>query len=221
MKKIFIVLIIIALIVGGGIWWYFSNKKEDTNQNSNYQAERSSTNVNYTKDTSNQDKNTNTTKQETKPKVETEISSFSTKIYNKETARQNNMEITSQTLTNTEVPAGETFSFCNTVGKATTERGYQEADIYVDGEKTKGLGGGNCQVSTTLYNAVTQIPELEVVERHQHSGYVPYIQKGKDAAVAYGSNDFRFKNNTGNTIKIVMEKTVDNITARIISISDN
>lgn len=219
MKKIFIVLIIISLIVGGGIWWYFSNKKDDTNQNSNYQAERSSTNVNYTKDTSNQNQNTNTTKQETKPKTETEIASFSTKIHNKEKARQNNMEITAQTLTNTEVPAGETFSFCNTVGKATTERGYQEADIYVEGEKKKGLGGGNCQVSTTLYNAVVQIPELEVVERHQHSGYVPYIQKGKDAAVAYGSNDFKFKNNTGNAIKIVMEKTVDNITARIIKIS--
>lgn len=219
MKKIFIVLIIIVLIIGGGIWWYFSNKKDDTNQSSNYQAERSSTNVNYTKDTSNQNQNTNTTKKETKPKTETEIASFTTKIHNKEKARQNNMEITSKILTNKEIQAGETFSFCNTVGKATTQKGYQEADIYVDGEKKKGLGGGNCQVSTTLYNAVIQIPELEVVERHQHSGYVPYIQKGKDAAVAYGSNDFRFKNNTGKTIKIVMEKTVDNITARIIKIS--
>lgn len=217
MKKIFIVLIIIGLTVGGGIWWYFSSQKENTNQNSNYQAERSSTNVNYTKDTSNQ--NDNNVNKAVSKKKETEIASFTTKIHNKEKARQNNMEITSKTLTNKEIQAGETFSFCNIVGKATTQKGYQEADIYVDGEKKKGLGGGNCQVSTTLYNAVVQVPELEVIERHQHSGYVPYIQKGKDAAVAYGSYDFRFKNNTGNTLKIVMEKTVDNITARIISIS--
>ena len=62
------------------------------------------------------------------------------------------------------------------------------------------------------------IPELEIIERHQHSGNVPYIKNGQDAAVAYGSYDFKFKNNTGNVIKIVMENTADNITAKIIKI---
>ena len=66
----------------------------------------------------------------------------------------------------------------------------------------KGLGGGNCQVSTTLYNAILSIPSLIVVERHEHSNYVPYIEKGKDAAVAYGSYDLKFRNDSKNDIKI-------------------
>lgn len=64
------------------------------------------------------------------------------------------MRITCKTLSSKKVEPGEIFSFCNTVGKATTAKGYKEADIYVNGKKEKGLGGGNCQVSTTLYNAV-------------------------------------------------------------------
>lgn len=62
---------------------------------------------------------------------------------------------------------------------------------------------GNCQISSTLYNAVLAVPSLVVTERHAHSNYVPYIAKGKDAAVAYGSYDFKFKNNSGNDIKIL------------------
>ena len=95
-----------------------------------------------------------------------------------------------------------------------------EADIYVDGKKEQGLGGGNCQVSTTLYNAVLKVPELEVVERHEHSGHVPYVEEGKDAAVSYGAYDFKFKNNSENVIKIVMENTADNITAKLIKIEE-
>ena len=215
MKKTIIVLIAIVVIVGGGIWWWNSNKKTEEKQQSkintsNYQTERSSTNTNS-------NSNVNATKV---TKKETEIAQFSTKIYSKDPERQNNIGITCKTISSKEVKSEETFSFCDTVGKATTERGYQEADIYVDGKKEQGLGGGNCQVSTTLYNAVLQIPELEVVERHQHSGHVPYIQEGKDAAVSYGAYDFKFKNNTNNVIKIVMENTADNITAKLIKIEE-
>lgn len=223
MKKTIIVLIAIVVIVGGGIWWWNSTKKAENNQQaktntSNYQAERSSTNNNINVNTNTHtNTNVNTTKV---TKKETEIAKFSTKIYSKDPERQNNIGITCKTLSSKEVQPGATFSFCDTVGKATTEKGYQEADIYVDGKKEQGLGGGNCQVSTTLYNAVLQVPELEVVERHQHSGHVPYIQEGKDAAVSYGAYDFKFKNNTNNVIKIVMENTADNITAKLIKIEE-
>lgn len=225
MKKIIIVLISIVLIVGGGIWWWNStqkteNKGQANTNTSNYQAERSSTNTNQNTN-SNTNVNTNTNTNTTKvTKKETEIAQFSTKIYSKDPERQNNVGITCKTLSSKEVQPGENFSFCDTVGKATTAKGYQEADIYVDGKKEQGLGGGNCQVSTTLYNAVLNVPELEVVERHEHSGHVPYIQKGKDAAVSYGAYDFKFKNNTNNVIKIVMENTADNITAKLIRIEE-
>lgn len=234
MKRLAIILIIIAIACGIGIWWYNSSKNNKSNEGSAYQAERSSTNktnqnannnsnINNTTKQNNVNENisnnTNTYTSNLNEKKETEIASFSTKIYNKDKERQNNIGITCDALSSKEIKPGETFSFCDTVGKSTTAKGYQEADIYVDGKKEQGLGGGNCQVSTTLYNAVLQIPELEVLERHKHSGHVPYIKEGKDAAVAYGAYDFKFKNNTQNTIKIMMENTADNVTAKILKVS--
>ena len=214
MKKIAISLIIIAVTIAGGViaWnlWDSNNNKQAQTNTSNYQAQRSSTNTPSNR--------TNTNIESTVPKKETEIATFSTKIHNKDPKRQNNISITCNNLSSTEIKSGETFSFCDIVGKATVEKGYQEADIFVNGEKKQGLGGGNCQVSTTLYNAVLQVPELEVLERHQHSAHVPYIKDGQDAAVSYGAYDFKFKNNTANTIKIVMENTENDITAKILKI---
>lgn len=144
------------------------------------------------------EEDTNEEKQET----ETQIAEFTTKIYTKDSDRQNNMNITCSSLNGTTVDNGQTFSFCNTVGKATSTKGYEKADVYKDGKKVQALGGGNCQVSSTLYNAVLKVDGLKVTERHEHSNSVPYVAKGKDAAVAFGSYDFKFINNTGNKIKI-------------------
>ena len=214
MKKIAISLIIIAVTIAGGViaWnlWDSNNNKQAQTNTSNYQAQRSSTNI--------PSNSTNTNIANPVSKKETEIATFSTKIHNKDPKRQNNVTITCNTLNSKKISAGEIFSFCDIVGKATIEKGYQEADIFVNGEKKQGLGGGNCQVSTTLYNAVLQVPELEVLERHQHSAHVPYIKDGKDAAVSYGAYDFKFKNNTENTIKIEMKNTENNITAKILKI---
>lgn len=216
MKKFIIGFVIVALLVGGGtLWWYSSNQNDNNTQGNvaNYNANRTSTNQN-----TNSTNNTNISNEITVPKTETEIAAFSTKIYNKDPERQNNISITCQAVNAKEVAPGETFSFCDTVGKSTTDKGYQEADIYVDGKKEQGLGGGNCQVSTTLFNAVSQVPELEVVERHQHSGHVPYVQEGQDAAVSYGAYDFKFKNNSNGVIRILMENTPEAITTKIIKI---
>lgn len=148
--------------------------------------------------------------------VETQIATFTTKIYTKDEARQNNMQITASRLNNHVVKNGSTFSFCNTLGPSSTKNGYREADIFDnDGNKKKGLGGGNCQISSTLYNAVLSVPSLSVIERHEHSNNVPYVKKGKDAAVAYGSYDFKFSNNSGNDIKLVFNVSSDYVTATI------
>lgn len=212
MKKTIIVFIIFVVALGIGIWCYNSIKKENVNS---LQAQKDTNSSNYQVEKSSANSNANKT---AVIKKETEIAIFSTKIYNKDEERQNNIGITCRTLSTKQVKPGEIFSFCDTIGKSTSAKGYQEADIYVDGKKEKGLGGGNCQVSTTLYNAVLKVPELEVLERHKHSGHVPYIQEGRDAAVSYGAYDFKFKNNSNNVIKIVMENTADNITAKIIKI---
>lgn len=114
---------------------------------------------------------------------------------------------------------GETFSFCNTVGKATPESGYQKADIFdKDGNVTKGYGGGNCQISSTLYNAVLSLPSLTVIERHEHSKEVYYVPLGKDAAVAYGSIDFKFRNDYDYDIKIYASNTTNSIDIRIVKL---
>jgi len=105
----------------------------------------------------------------TKP-IEETLYSFSTPIQDKSDGRQNNIRLTCSALNGTIVNSGSTFSFCDTVGPATTAKGYQEAKIFgADGEVTMGLGGGNCQVSSTLYNAVLQDANFEIVERHPHA----------------------------------------------------
>lgn len=86
------------------------------------------------------------------------------------------------------------------------------------GKKRKVLADGNCQISSTLYNALLTVPSLVVTERHKHSNKVPYVQPGKDAAVAYGSYDLRFRNDSGNKVKIRAEATSDLVTVTLLSV---
>lgn len=222
MKNKFWILIIVFLVIAGAIAVYLFTRNNDANNN--YTASRSSVNnINVTNNETTSKENAttqNNTISNNIPKTEEVISTFSTKIYSSDSNRQNNITITCNTLNDTIVANGATFSFCDTVGKATTDRGYLKADIYdKNGKKTKGIGGGNCQVSSTLYNAVLQIPELAIVERHPHSNKVPYVETGKDAAVAYGSYDLKFRNDYGFDIKITAINTPDSITITLYKIS--
>ena len=241
--RIFIIIGLLALI-GIGIYFYIQNTNTN-NEGTNYEADKTSTenntsseeNTDNTENTSNNEsttnsntsdntseatnvtsENTSSTESATKT-VEEELSAFSTKIYSNDTNRTKNMEITTSTLNGTIVKNGETFSFCNTVGPATSSKGYLEADIYDhDGNKKKGYGGGNCQVSSTLYNAVLAVSSLNVIERHPHSNHVPYVADGKDAAVASGSYDFKFRNDTGNDIKILSSVTEGLVNVTLMSL---
>lgn len=228
-KVWFILAIIIIICIGIGIYFFSKNKNsnnstysasktsanEETSNNTNNTNNTNYSNTNYNNSITNKTENntnnnfSNTTENNVneiqnppQPKEE-QIASFSTKIYNKDTARQTNIELTCSSLNGTIIKNGNTFSFCNTLGPATSDKGYQEADVFDrDGNKQKGLGGGKCQVSTTLYNAVLKVPNLQIIERHEHSNKVPYVSEGKDAAVSYGSYDLKFKNNSGFDIKI-------------------
>ena len=73
-------------------------------------------------------------------------------------------------------------------------------------------------ISTTLYNTILTVPSLVVTERHAHSNSVPYIAKGKDAAVAYGSYDLKFKNKLGNDLKILASSNGSTVTTTLVSI---
>lgn len=231
-KNWIILIVVIVILIGCAVFFFFKNNStsdENNQENNSYEANRTSATSNTNEDTnSNENKNpasVNTTPPSTsqpstppQPKEE-QISSFSTKIYSNDSARQNNISITCRSLNGTIVKNGASFSFCNTVGPSTTSKGYQKADIFDNnGQKKKGLGGGNCQISTTLYNAILNVPSIKVTERHAHSNNVPYIQKGKDAAVAYGSYDLKFVNNTGNDIKINTSASAKEISVSIIAL---
>lgn len=196
-KYVFLGILLVAIGVGIGIYLFNSNK--NNSENSNYESSRISQNVDNTNiqvENSITDTPNVQNPVAEKPTIETEIASFTTKIYTKDSERQNNISIACNTLNDTIVENGKTFSFSNTVGKATSGKGYQKADVYQDGEVVEALGGGMCQVSSTLYNAVLKVSDINVTERHSHSNSVPYVKSGKDAAVAYGSYDFKFVNNS-------------------------
>lgn len=96
---------------------------------------------------------------------------------------------------------GEVFSYNDMLGERTEERGYKSAGIFVNGQHSEGIGGGICQVSTTLFVA-SLYANLEIVERYNHSGRVDYVPEGMDSAVSWGGQDFKFRNSTDYPIRI-------------------
>jgi vancomycin resistance protein YoaR len=122
--------------------------------------------------------------------------------YTNNADRTNNLRLASNAISETVLMPGETFSFNSIVGPRTVARGYKEAAVYSDGTVTNGVGGGICQVVTTLYNAVIQA-DLKVTERRNHTFVPSYANPGFDATVAYGSQDFKFMNSREYPIKIV------------------
>ncbi|MGN1327207.1 MAG: VanW family protein [Clostridia bacterium] len=115
--------------------------------------------------------------------------------------RSNNISLSSEKINGTVILPGETFSYNQTVGKRTIEAGYKEAGAYAGGQVVQEIGGGICQVSSTLYNAVLYA-NLEIVERNNHYFETSYVDPGRDATVSWGTVDFKFKNNRTYPVKI-------------------
>ncbi|HHX87091.1 MAG TPA: VanW family protein, partial [Firmicutes bacterium] len=126
-------------------------------------------------------------------------SSFYT-IYGSGGGRNTNIELAAAAINNYLLFPGELFSFNKAVGPRTVERGYELAPIIVGSSVVPGLGGGICQVSSTLYNAVLQAG-LEIVERYPHSLPVGYVLPGRDATVS-DYLDFKFRNNQDRVLLI-------------------
>lgn len=139
------------------------------------------------------------------------LASFSTKYVNN-ADRTTNLRLAAGKINGTVVLPGEVFSYNKVVGKRTIAAGYKNAAIYQDGGVTDGLGGGICQISTTLYNAAIQAGML-IEERRNHMFVPTYADAGKDATVVWGSTDFKFENRRSYPIKI--EATVSGGIARI------
>lgn len=131
-----------------------------------------------------------------------QLSYFSTKYDASIINRSTNLELASAKIDGVVLMPGEEFSYNKVVGERTIAAGYKEAAIYSGGQVVDGLGGGICQISSTLYNAVVQA-NLDVTERSNHQFITSYVGAGKDATVVYGAIDFKFVNSRKYPIKIV------------------
>ncbi|MDD7403290.1 MAG: VanW family protein [Butyribacter sp.] len=137
------------------------------------------------------------------------LGSYSTSYATSTAARATNVKVAANYINGTIVYPGKTFSVIKTIKDRTEENGYQAASEYSSGKVVEGIGGGVCQVSTTLYNAVINA-ELEVVERSPHSMVVSYVDVSRDAAISGDYKDFKFKNNTD--VPVYIAATADGVT---------
>lgn len=129
------------------------------------------------------------------------LGTFTTRYDASNKNRSNNISLASSKIDGTVIMPGETFSYNQTVGKRTIDAGFKEAGAYAGGKVVQEVGGGICQVSSTLYNAVLYA-NLEIVDRSNHYFQTSYVDAGRDATVSWGAVDFKFKNNRQYPIKI-------------------
>lgn len=129
------------------------------------------------------------------------LSIYTTRYDSSNVDRSTNLMIACQKINGKVILPGETFSYNKALGERTAKAGYRNGKIYAGGEVVDGLGGGICQISSTLYNAVLE-GNLEVLERRNHQFTTAYIPVGRDATVVYGVTDFRFKNTRKYPVRI-------------------
>ncbi len=146
------------------------------------------------------------------------LASYVTYFNRSHSSRTHNISLAAKAIDNQVVFPGETFSFNGVVGRRTTDKGYMRAPVIVRGELSEGVGGGICQVSSTLFNAVDRAG-LHIVQRFSHSRSVPYVPKGRDATVSWYGPDFRFQNRYNQPI-LIRAKTYGGSMMVMISSSD-
>lgn len=126
--------------------------------------------------------------------IDTLISSYTTNFASSTEGRVRNIELAAKYLNGFVVLPGEEFSFNKVVGATTSGKGFQFAKVIRNGQYADEIGGGVCQVSSTLYNALL-MSRLEITERRNHSKAINYVPMGRDAMISYGASDLKFINN--------------------------
>jgi vancomycin resistance protein YoaR len=147
------------------------------------------------------------------------LGEYSTEFSDGAKARNTNITVAAKSIDGVVVNPGQVFSYNDTIGPTTKNNGYKKAQIFIRGKKAYGYGGGVCQVSSTLYNAVEDAG-LKVIERHQHSRTVEYVPKGKDAATSYGVIDFKFQNTLSHPVTITSEVKDGTVCIKIVKEND-
>lgn len=148
------------------------------------------------------------------------LGTYTTYYDNSIVGRTQNIVLAAKKMNQYIIPSGGVFSFNKVVGRRTIEAGFAMGKIFAGDNVVDDVGGGICQVSTTLYNAVLKA-NLNVIERHNHKFAITYAPKGQDATVSYGSLDFRFGNNTKYPIKIVTSTGGGKLSVSIMGYKSN
>ena len=148
------------------------------------------------------------------------LGSFTTYFDGSNTSRAHNIHLAAQKIHQTLIPAGGIFSFNQVVGERTAEAGYDDAPVFMGGRLVPGIGGGICQVSSTLFNAAL-LSGMDIVERDTHFAPVSYIPVGLDATVAWGYIDFQFKNPYSHPIYVIAEEGAGYVTITILGAKEN
>ena len=130
-----------------------------------------------------------------------QLATFTTRFDVSDVDRSTNLKIACQKINGKVILAGETFSYNKALGARTAAAGYKNGKIYEAGQVVDGIGGGICQISSTLYNSVL-LADLEIVERRNHQFVTSYVGPGRDATVVYGVTDFKFKNTRQYPVRI-------------------
>ncbi len=148
------------------------------------------------------------------------LATYSSSFNAKNTNRTTNIRLASNKIDGTVLMPGDTFSYNKTVGQRTAAAGFKTAGVYSGGQVTTGIGGGICQVSSTLYNSVL-LSNLDIVERYNHGFNPGYVPAGRDATVSWGGPDFKFKNSRNYPIKIVSTVSGGTITTKIFGVKES
>lgn len=147
------------------------------------------------------------------------LGTFSTTYNTSNQNRITNLKLASEKIDGTIILPGETFSYNKVVGERTIAKGYKEAAVYAGGKVVDGIGGGICQLSSTLYNSVLYA-NLEITSRSNHRFLTSYVTAGRDATVSWGTIDFCFKNTRSYPIKITSEVKNGVVTTSIYGIRE-
>lgn len=148
------------------------------------------------------------------------ISTFSTSFNPQKIERSFNIELACDKIDNTVLLPGDTFSMDKALGPRSISNGYKNAPVIIQGKFLEGVGGGVCQVTTTLYVAVLK-SKLEVVERRPHSIPLGYVEPGQDATISEGYIDFKFKNNKEHPVLISAKVSGGNVIIRIVGMEED
>jgi len=148
------------------------------------------------------------------------LATYTTYFSEADAGRANNIRQAGKKIDGTVLLPGESFSYNGVVGERTVANGFALAHVYVGDQVESGLGGGICQVSSTLYSAALYA-NLAIVERHNHSLPVSYVPGGQDATVDYGNLDLKFSNNTAYPVRIDVSVPSGAVIVNIYGTDDN